>query len=436
MIPLYVDLEQEWRGGQNQALLTLRGLRARGHAAELVAVGECPLARRAQAEGIPVHAVGPRARRFQSALLLRRLLTQRRFDLLHANEPHALTAAWLARAHHRLPLVASRRVAYPLQRNSLALARYRAARRILAISRFVAESVVASGLPTKQVEIVYEGVEVPPLPSVEARRVARRRWGVGGDETLVGCVGYLLPEKGQRFLIRALPAVREHFPNCRLRLAGDGPCRARLGNLVRDLQLESAVHFAGFVEDVAQVAAGLPRPPVVIGHSLGGLVVQKHLETQPAAAGILLASTPPAGGLGPMLHLVRRHPRLWLRAVLTLSPDQAFKKPSLAREAFFSANCPDEIVNACCRQIQEESGLALLGMLAFGLHRPKRVTVPVLVLGAADDAAISPAEVEATAHAYATRAVMVPDMGHHMMLDCGWPAVAGQMLAWLTEQSL
>ncbi|MBI3670369.1 MAG: glycosyltransferase family 4 protein [Acidobacteria bacterium] len=257
MIPLYVDLEREWRGGQNQALLTLRELRARGHAAELVAVGECPLARRAQAEGIPVHAVGPQARRLQAALLLRRLLTQRRFDLLHANEPHALTAAWLARAHHRLPLVASRRVAYALQRNSLALARYRAARRILTISRFVAESVVASGLPASQVEIVYEGVEVPPLPSEEAQCVARRRWGVGEDETLVGCVGYLLPEKGQRFLIRALPAVREHFPNCRLLLAGHGPCRARLGNLVRDLQLESAVHFAGFVEDVAQVYAAL-----------------------------------------------------------------------------------------------------------------------------------------------------------------------------------
>jgi len=33
---LYVDLEREWRGGQSQALLTLRGLRDRGHDARLL----------------------------------------------------------------------------------------------------------------------------------------------------------------------------------------------------------------------------------------------------------------------------------------------------------------------------------------------------------------------------------------------------------------
>jgi len=34
---LYVDLEREWRGGQSQALLTLGGLRERGHEIELLA---------------------------------------------------------------------------------------------------------------------------------------------------------------------------------------------------------------------------------------------------------------------------------------------------------------------------------------------------------------------------------------------------------------
>jgi len=254
---LYVDLEPEWRGGQSQALLTLRGVRASGYAAELVAVGGCPLAQRAQAEGIPVHAVGPRARRFQTALLLRRLLAAGRFEVLHANEPHALTAAWLAGAHRRVAVVASRRVAYPLQDNPLALARYRAARRILAISRFVERSVLTSGLPANKVELVYEGVEVPTEPSAKARAAARRRWKVADNEKLLGCVGYLLPEKGQQFLIPALPSLHGHWASCRLLLAGDGSCRPRLEALARELGLETAVIFAGLVEDVSQVYAAL-----------------------------------------------------------------------------------------------------------------------------------------------------------------------------------
>jgi glycosyltransferase involved in cell wall biosynthesis len=107
------------------------------------------------------------------------------------------------------------------------------------------------------VEVVYEGVEVPPPVTPEARRQARQRWGVGEHELLLGCVGYLLPEKGQELIVRALLTVRGKFPEARLLLAGDGPCRARLEAVVQEQGLKDAVIFAGFVDDVPQVYAAL-----------------------------------------------------------------------------------------------------------------------------------------------------------------------------------
>ena len=195
-------------------------------------------------------------------------------------------------------------------------------------------------------------------------------------------------------------------------------------------------HLRDFVQDVTQVAAGLYRPPVVIGHSSGGLIVQKYLETQPAAAGILLASVPPAGILALNLRLARRHPREVLRTLLAFSPHAYLATPRLVRESFFSTGCPDDVVNECWRRIEPDSALASLEMMGFGLPRPERVNVPMLVMGAANDREILPTEVEATARAYGTRAVIFPDLAHHMMLDPGWPAVAERMLAWLAEQGL
>jgi glycosyltransferase involved in cell wall biosynthesis len=257
MIPLIVDLETEWRGGQNQALLTAKGMLACGHDAQLVAIRDSPLARRAAQAGIEVHDVAARAKRSRAALVLRKLLSQKTFDVVHANEPHALTAAWLAGAHRKVPVVVSRRVAYPLQNNAIARTRYLMAKRILAVSRFVAASVVESGIPADKVEVVYEGVEVPPAITREAHERARQRWSVADKEKLLGCVGYLLPEKGQESVLRAMPAVCAKFPGTRLLLAGDGPCRARLEGLAKQLDLEDAIIFAGFVEDVAQVYAAL-----------------------------------------------------------------------------------------------------------------------------------------------------------------------------------
>jgi len=257
MIPLIVDLETEWRGGQNQALLTAKGMIACGHDAQLVAIRDSPLARRAVAAGIQVHEIPSSAKRSRTAILLHKLLFQKSFDVVHANEPHALTAAWLAGAHKRVPVVASRRVAYPLQKNAIARSRYLATSRILAVSRFVAESVVQSGIPAGKVELVYEGVEIPPTITSESRERARQSWGVAGNERLLGCVGYLLPEKGQESVLRAMPEVRAKFPGTRSLLAGDGPCRERLEGLAKQLGLQDAVIFAGFVEDVAQVYPAL-----------------------------------------------------------------------------------------------------------------------------------------------------------------------------------
>jgi pimeloyl-ACP methyl ester carboxylesterase len=195
--------------------------------------------------------------------------------------------------------------------------------------------------------------------------------------------------------------------------------------------------IAECVEDVVQVAGQLSAPPVLIGHSMGGLVVQKYLETQPAPAAVLMASVPPAGALGATLRTARRHPREFIHTNLTWSLWPLVGTPALARETFFSAHLPEAELQAYFPQLQDEGYLAFLDMVAFNRPRPYRVPhIPMLVLGAGQDAVFSPAEVEATARAYHTQAVLFPEMGHDMMLDVGWQAVAGHIAGWLKDQRL
>lgn len=196
------------------------------------------------------------------------------------------------------------------------------------------------------------------------------------------------------------------------------------------------MRIADYVEDVANTARQLPNPPVLIGHSMGGFITQKYLEDHPAPAGVLLASAPPAGTLPSALRIARRHPMAFAKVNLMLSWLPLISTPRLVREAFFSEDLADEQVLAYSKQLQDESFLALLDMIAFNLPKPEKVKTPLLVLGGAQDKFFSPSEIEATALAYHVPHEILPDMAHDMMLDTRWQTVAERILLWLEEQKL
>lgn len=193
---------------------------------------------------------------------------------------------------------------------------------------------------------------------------------------------------------------------------------------------------ADYVDDISTVAAGLPSPPVVIGHSMGGFFVQKYLESHPAPAGVLLASMPPRGNLGSGLRWLRTHPWHFLKMLATAKSLPYISTPELARERFFSAHTPEAQVVAHAARLQEESVRVGLDCLLLSLPRPSRIRTPLLVLGGAEDGAHTQREVRATARAYRTQAEFFPNMGHTMMAEPGWQAVAERIHRWLCSQGL
>jgi pimeloyl-ACP methyl ester carboxylesterase len=187
-----------------------------------------------------------------------------------------------------------------------------------------------------------------------------------------------------------------------------------------------------FVDDVRHAAAEFPVPPVLVGHSLGGLVVQKYLERNPAKGAVLMASVPIGGTIGLVARLALQHPIPLLKANLFLRLRPFIATPELGRELFFTPDTPQAIVDQCYARLQDESYLAFIDTLVV-LPRPRRVHVPILVLGAERDAFFTGAEIRRTARAYGTNPEIFPGIGHNMMLDEGWIQVADRIHAWVQK---
>ena len=257
MRPLLVDLGREYRGGQHQALLLLEGSRRRGHIPELITVANSVLASRAIEAGIAVHAVDSGMRRLAAAWTIHSLVREGRVDLVHANEPHALSAAWLARAHRHTPLVVSRRLTLPISSGYFSQARYRAAARIIAVSHCVEQAIVRTRLHADRVLVIYDGVEIPPEISQTERKDARNLLGISQQARCIGNVAAFTQEKGHALLLEAFARVRAQFPGGLLVLRGDGPELPKAKQLAEQYGLLDAVKLFPTTIDLRAAFAGM-----------------------------------------------------------------------------------------------------------------------------------------------------------------------------------
>lgn len=257
MFSLHIDTARTWRGGQNQVLLTVNGLRRMGHRAALVAHPDGDLRHRAggSLELIPL---APRIEMdLTTAWRFARLVKQLAPDVIHAHDPHGVAMAALAlslgaaSAGTRRPaLVAARRVDFHLKGNSFSRWKNRQADCFIAASEAIRQILIADGIPPDRAVTVHEGIDVDQVARAARVDVHEAFW-LPHHAPVVGNVAALVPHKGQRYLIEAAHLVVQQVPDARFIILGEGELRDPLERLVREHHLEKHVLLPGFRTDVA-----------------------------------------------------------------------------------------------------------------------------------------------------------------------------------------
>lgn len=260
MFSLHIDTARSWRGGQNQVLLTVNGLRAMGQRAALVAHPDGELRKRAT-EGLELIPLAPRAEMdLAAAWRLSRVIRRLGPDLVHAHDPHGVAMAALALSlgttRPAPALVASRRVDFHLKGNSLSRWKNRQVDCFVAASDAIRGMLIADGVPQERAVTVHEGIDVDRVVATPAVNVHEALW-LPHHAPLVGNVAALVPHKGQRYLIEATPLVMRDIPDTRVAIFGEGELREHLEHLVHEHHLEKHVLLPGFRSDILGCIKGL-----------------------------------------------------------------------------------------------------------------------------------------------------------------------------------
>ena len=259
MFSLHVDTARTWRGGQNQVLLTVLGLRALGQRAALVAHPEGELRRRA-AEGTDLYPFAPRMEMdLAAAWSLSRLMRDLQPDVVHAHDAHAvaMTALALSLGSTKLTttFVAARRVDFHIGKNAMSRWKYRQVDCFICASSAIQAMLVNDGIQPDRTTVVYEGIDLGHVAAAPALNVHKEFWLPHGAP-IVGNVAALVPHKGQRYLIEAAALVLQRVPDARFLIVGSGELEQSLQQQIKRHHLEKHIFLTGFRPDILSVHKG------------------------------------------------------------------------------------------------------------------------------------------------------------------------------------
>ncbi|MCS6297091.1 MAG: glycosyltransferase family 4 protein [Nitrospira sp.] len=218
------------------------------------------LQERSQARGVPTYVIPTQGMTdWRWAFRFRDLLKYEHVDLIHAHEFDANVQGAAVAIHLGIPLVATvhgKHYFWEKLRRRLAYRWVSRRATMVAVSedlkRFIVEKV---GVSSERITVLYNGVDVPPIPVLADIEACRREINLQGTDRVVGVVGNLYPVKGHQYLIDAIPEVLEKYPDTSFVFAGRGQLETALKQQVNRLGLGTRVHFLGLRQDIPRILA-------------------------------------------------------------------------------------------------------------------------------------------------------------------------------------
>lgn len=152
---------------------------------------------------------------------LKKYFADNTFDVLYARSPQVLPALLST----KIPVVLELHT-LPKRGRSRFTALCKKCRRIVCLTTPMKHELVAWGVPAKKIIVEGDAVDLERFAKLPSRKKAKHHFGLPEDRLVIGYIGSLVTmdkvQKGVDILIKAMPSLKQHYPNVLLFVVG-GP---------------------------------------------------------------------------------------------------------------------------------------------------------------------------------------------------------------------
>ena len=251
---LHVEAGRNLYGGARQVQYLISGLQTRGVSNLLAVPAGSALAAAATESGARVFEM-PMGGDLDLGLILRlaRVMRRERPDIVHLHSRRgADLLGGIAARLAGLPAVLSRRVDNPEPR-WLVRIKYPLFHRVIAISEGIRRVLLSEGVSPERLVCVRSAVDAAAYGSDCDPGWFRQEFGLPTEARVIGVAAQLIPRKGHRFLLQAMPDLLQDHPDLHLLLFGRGPAESDIRSQIATLGIQHRVRLTGFRDDLARI---------------------------------------------------------------------------------------------------------------------------------------------------------------------------------------
>jgi L-malate glycosyltransferase len=257
---LHVSGAKGWRGGEQQIAYLLEELHHLGVEQTIALVYDKPLhhflEKKTWSSILPYKKMSA----LNVLLALKLFSASRDYDVVHAHDSHAHSAAYLASLlGMNTPIVVSRRVDFPIAQSAGSRRKYNHpnVRKLLCVSDAIRKIVASSiDFPDRAVT-VYSGIRTDRFSHSHPTGKLRTRIGVSSDVPLIGNTSALADHKDYPTFLRVAKRIVETMPQARFVILGEGKERGNIEKLILEYGLQEKVILAGFHRNIEELLPDL-----------------------------------------------------------------------------------------------------------------------------------------------------------------------------------
>lgn len=264
---LEISSSRRWIGEASHLFNLSNRLILRGHKVFLITRCGWELSKKADDAGLPNIPLNMNGHfnirdNFEDISRLVAIFRNQKIDIVHSHRGHDhwLAAVALTISRKKIPLIRTRHVNVPVKNHIFNkwLYNYKTDK-IICVAKHIKDMLISNNrFKEEKLELIYTGADTELFDYRLTGEKIRKEFGISDSSPVIGVVGRITPIKGHRFILNAIPAIKNEFPDAKFIFAGDFRDRnflTYLQSMIEKSGIKDSIIFTGFRNDIPEVVA-------------------------------------------------------------------------------------------------------------------------------------------------------------------------------------